>query len=119
MTVILTIPKPPSTNNLFIGSGKRRIRSPGYRAWAEAAGWELQRQRPSKTVGPVSLFYEIQEPATKRRTDLGNYEKAATDLLVTHELIEADDQFTVRRITMEWSSDVVGARVTIKPCEVA
>lgn len=115
MTVTVTIPKPPSTNNLFVGAGKRRVRSPDYKLWACLAGWELARQRPAKTAGKVSLTLEIEEPTSGHRQDLDNKAKSAVDLLVTHGLIESDDQSTVRRITLEWSPEVVGARVTIQP----
>jgi Holliday junction resolvase RusA-like endonuclease len=115
MTVTVTIPRPPSANNLFIGVGSRRVRSPRYREWADVAGWEIKRQRPAKTLGPVSLKLEIQEPSTGRRQDLDNKAKSAVDLLVSHGLIESDDQSTVRRITLEWSREVAGARVTIEP----
>jgi Holliday junction resolvase RusA-like endonuclease len=115
LTVTVTIPRPPSTNNLFIGVGKRRVRSSDYKLWATLAGWELNRQRPAKTAGKVSLTLEIQEPMNGRRQDLDNHVKSATDLLVTHGLIESDDQFTVRKIILQWSKDIEGARVTIEP----
>ncbi len=115
MTVTITIPRPPSTNNLFIGTGSKRVRSPAYKQWTELAGWELARQRPAKTAGAVSILIEVEEPRTGRRQDIDNKLKAAVDLLVTHALIESDDQFTVRKITGEWSKDIEGARVTIEP----
>lgn len=115
MTVTVTIPMPPSTNNLFIGTAKGRVRSPKYREWADAAGWELKRQRPLKTAGKVSLKLEIEEPTSGRRQDLDNRAKSTLDLLVAHGLIESDDQSTVRKITLQWSREVEGARVTIEP----
>lgn len=33
----VTVPQPPSTNNLFITRGKYRVTSPAYRAWQEQA----------------------------------------------------------------------------------
>jgi Holliday junction resolvase RusA-like endonuclease len=115
MTVTVMIPRPPSTNGLFSGAGKKRVRSPVYRQWTELAGWELARQRPAKTAGAVSILVEVEEPSRGRRSDIDNRLKAAIDLLVTHSLIESDDQFTVRKVTGEWSKEVTGARVTIEP----
>lgn len=113
MTVIL-LPMPPSTNHLFAGSRGRRYRSPEYEAWITEAGWELKRQRPVSVAGQVSLLIEVAEPKTKRATDLGNREKAVTDLLVSHGVIEGDDQRYVRRITLEWAP-IEGVRVTVMP----
>jgi len=47
---------------------------------------------------------------------VGNLEKAATDLLVEHGIIEADDNSVVREIRLKWS-DIEGMRVTITPAE--
>ena len=112
--VTLTLPKiPPSVNNLFINVGKRRIVSQRYDEWRQLAGWELQRQRPEKVTGPVRLSYEFGEP-DRRKRDLGNLEKAATDLLVAHGVIEADDNSVVREIRLTWAP-VEGVRITIEP----
>jgi Holliday junction resolvase RusA-like endonuclease len=111
--VVILLPTPPSTNHLFAGAGKRRWRSPEYEAWILEAGHQLNRQHPSQVKGMVSLLIEVREPPTKRHEDLGNKEKALTDLLVTHGIIEGDSQHFVRRIVFEWSSQVEGARITI------
>jgi len=113
--IVITLPFPPSTNNLFLNGSKGRIRSPKYRAWSTEAGWEIARQRPPKAAGKVVLFYEFGEPDGRRR-DVGNLEKAATDLLVEHGIIEADDNSVVREIRLKWS-DIQGMRVTITPAE--
>ena len=46
--------------------------------------------------------------------DLGNLEKAATDLLVTYGMIDGDDRKTVRQITMKWA-DVVLCDIVVRP----
>jgi crossover junction endodeoxyribonuclease RusA len=111
--MILNLPFPPSVNNLFINVKRGRVRSPDYRAWAELAGMRLNQQHPMKITGPVSLIYEFQEGQDKRRRDIANLEKATTDLLVEHQVIEADDNRIVREIVMRWSRDVIGAQITI------
>jgi Holliday junction resolvase RusA-like endonuclease len=116
MTVILTLPLPPSVNGLWAnGKNLRRFRTQNYEDWIHEAGWALKQQRPAKLMGPVSIAYEFEEPKTKRKMDLANREKAATDLLVSHAVIEGDDQTIVRRMSLAWSESVSGVRITIEP----
>lgn len=112
---IINLPFPPSTNNLFINSRKGRFRSQKYDSWIMEAGNEILRQRPSKVAGPVILLFEFQDGYDARRRDISNLIKAPEDLLVSHRIIEADDQFTVRKISASWATDVEGVRVTIEP----
>lgn len=113
MTVI-TLPFPPSTNNLFINTSRGRIRSSKYDEWAAEAGWELKRQRPANVTGPVSLAFEFQSNRDKRKRDITNLLKAPEDLLVKYGVIEADDNTIVREISACWSDAVEGVRITIK-----
>lgn len=107
--IILNIPTPPSTNNLFsTNKAGRRFVSPEYKAWREAAGYSLNAQRPQPISGPVKLAYEFK----KGRADLGNLEKAATDLLVDYGIIDGDGPGVVVDIHLKFS-DIEGARVTI------
>lgn len=110
-----TLPFPPSANNLFVNSKHGRYRSPRYNTWIEEAGVEILRQRPLKYRGPVNLSYEFQDRRDNRKRDLGNLEKATTDLLVLHGIIEADDGSIVRKINLSWSLEVEGVRITIEP----
>lgn len=112
---VLTLPFPPSTNNLFINGKHGRFRSQKYDSWMMEAGNEILRQRPPKVTGPVVLTFEFEDGHDKRRRDISNLIKAPEDLLVSHRLIEADDQFTVRKISASWAADVEGVRVTIEP----
>jgi Holliday junction resolvase RusA-like endonuclease len=112
MTVII-LPMPPSVNSLWANSKRGgRFRTQKYDSWIMEAGVEINRQRPPKFVGPVVLKYEFQEPRA-RKFDLGNREKAATDLLVSHGIIQADDNTIVRGIDLRWNPEVEGVRVTI------
>jgi Holliday junction resolvase RusA-like endonuclease len=110
------LPMPPSVNGLWAnGKHGRRFRTQRYDSWIYEAGAEIMRQRPAKYVGPVILSYEVQEPAGKLKYDLGNREKALTDLLVSHGIIQADDNTIVREIKLKWAADVHGVRVTVAP----
>ncbi len=113
MTVI-TLPFPPSTNNMYINTSGGRIRSQKYADWAVEAGWEIARQRPSKVAGPVILRFELQEGHDKRKRDLSNLFKATEDLLVKHGIIEGDHGSIVRRIEGSWNTAINGVRVTIE-----
>lgn len=121
--ITLTLPFPPSVNNLFISAGRKRVRSPRYRAWAEEAGALIVVQqsiyrnagKSIATHGPVTLHYEFQEGQDRRKRDIGNLEKPVTDLLVTHGVIRADDNTVVRGIDLRWSDKILGVRVTVAP----
>jgi Holliday junction resolvase RusA-like endonuclease len=117
--LVLMLPTPPSTNNLFftIASGPRRrgrAKTPEYQDWIRQAGYRLNAQHPVPVPGKVILLIEVPEPSTKVRQDIANREKAVTDLLVTHGIIEGDDQRFVREITMRWAP-VHETRVTVRP----
>lgn len=112
--VVIELPMPPTTNNLFASTKGTRYRTSEYNDWIREAGTRLARQKPPQTRGRVSLTIEVAEPKTARQQDLGNREKATTDLLVRHLLIEGDDQRYVREIHMRWA-DIRGVRVTIRP----
>ncbi len=117
--IVLNLPFPPSSNSLFANrTGKGRVRSERYREWANAAGWALQAQRPGGLKGPVDLTFAFEERSNRKR-DLGNLEKAVTDLLVTHQVIDADDHTVVRRIALAWNPHVQGCRVCITPAREA
>lgn len=92
-----SLPFPPSSNNLFPGK-ERRFPSKAYKAWREAAG----RMMPSagRIDGPYILRLCLDRP-DKRARDLGNLEKAVSDLMKTHGLIQ-DDRF-MDRLEMWWS----------------
>lgn len=106
------LPMPPSVNALWANSKSGgRFRTQRYDTWIREAGVEIMRQRPDKYAGPVTLLYEVQRP-TGRRFDLGNREKAVTDLLVSHRIIQADDDTIVQEIRLKWA-EVEGVRVTV------
>lgn len=115
MAVTFDLPTPPSTNNMFINHKTAgRIRSPKYRAWRDAAGWEINRQKVPPVKGPVHIRYDV---TTKSRIDLGNHEKALGDVLVSMGVIEDDKPSIVKGISLWWATDTDGVRVTIERVE--
>ena len=117
--IVITLPFPPSTNNLFINGSKGRFRSQKYADWIAEAGWELQRQRPPKIVGPVELVFCFQDGRDKRKRDVTNLIKAPEDLLVKHGVIEADDNTIVRAVSACWDDTVEGVEISIFRVTVA
>lgn len=112
--IVLNLSMPPTTNNLFVGTGRRRVRSPQYNAWINTAGWELTRQRAPRLKGPVAVLIEVSLNESTDTWDVCNREKAPMDLLVTHGVIQGDNRPCVREVCMRWSS-VEGIRITVIP----
>lgn len=109
----LELPYPPSLNSIFHVHNGSRL-SEKYRQWRDEAGWRLKEQRPAKVGGPVAMSVELVAP-DKRRRDLDNVGfKAVIDLLVKHEIIEADDSRIVRAIKAEWVESGPACVVTVR-----
>jgi crossover junction endodeoxyribonuclease RusA len=109
--LVLTLPAPPSVNNLFATVGKRRIRSKRYQAWAWDAAGMVQRQRDGVCLyGRVNVTLEHER--TRRRKDLDNLSKAPLDLLVSLQVIEDDS--LIESITSRWSDTVKGMQITVR-----
>lgn len=109
------LPFPPSVNTLFATSrdGRRRFPSKGYRRWRAAAGALLMASRLRPTPGTYHLEIKLRAP-DRRVRDVGNYEKAISDLIVSHALV-ADDSLAMS-VTTEWVHEgEPGAWVTIIP----
>lgn len=110
---IYEIPMPPSVNNLYFNSPRGgRVKTERYRRWIDAARWSLIAQRAQPIIGQVQLEIDVNE---KSRADLENHAKATIDLFVSHGVLEDDCKKFVRGITLRWSDQTPGVRVTIKP----
>jgi Holliday junction resolvase RusA-like endonuclease len=92
LPIILTLPRPPSVNNLFSTIGRKRVTSKRYKEWQTEAGWELQRQRPGRITGEWQCDIALPIGTV---ADLDNLAKPILDLLVTHEVVP-DDKFCTR-----------------------
>lgn len=105
------LPLPPSVNNLYFNSPRGgRVKTERYRKWIEAARWALLAQRARPIAGQVRLDILVSE---KSRADLENHAKATIDLFVSHGVLQDDCKAFVRGISLEWSDQVEGIRVTI------
>lgn len=114
--VMLTLPVPPSANNLFYNTrndGRRpRMKTKTYRVWIKEAGWLLALQRPRPVIGPVAICLDL--PATLRG-DIANREKASLDLLVRMKIIEGDSRKIVKRLQITSNREVPDMLITISP----
>lgn len=109
MPTVLTIPRPPSVNSLWTNvRGRGRVRTRRYQTWLNAAGWEIKSQKPERVTGPYYIAIAIGRERNKdgspsaRRIDIGNFEKAISDLLVELGVIEDDS--LAESITIYWSA---------------
>jgi Holliday junction resolvase RusA-like endonuclease len=108
--VVLDLPFPPSANAIWRNVKGRTLKSERYRQWSTVAGRELKAQSPSKVRGPyeIDLTFEVRDA---RRRDLGNLEKAVSDLLQEHGVIE-DDCFA-QDIRLRWGA-AKGVHVVVR-----
>ncbi len=115
--VVVTLPFPPSINALYRAVGGRSILSEAYRLWKKEAGLTLNSQRPKKMLGRVGVTVELRAP-DKRRRDADNAgTKAVLDLLVSHQIIEADDSRFLREVTARWVDTGEPCTVTVRGIE--
>lgn len=114
--IAVTLPFPPSVNNLYATSKTRRYVSRRYRRWRHDAGWAIELAKLTPTTGPVHLAILLTVPDQVRR-DADNYAKAVIDLAVTHRLIPDDSREVVRSIAISWAEHLgpPSARLTIRP----
>ena len=110
-SVEIDLPMPPSVNALFANKpGKGRIKTKAYKAWLEEAGLILNCQRPGRIAGRYSIHIQVRR--LPKMSDLANREKATSDLLVKHGVIEDDS--LAERVMIEWSDSILGARVFVE-----
>lgn len=113
----ISLPFPPSVNNLYCNAGKRgRYKSPGYMAWCAEASIGIK-DAHRQGIKAYHLAICLKRP-DRRQRDLGNYEKAISDLLVSHGVI-ADDS-GCERLSMQWDHGMKEACVVlVMPAEEA
>jgi Holliday junction resolvase RusA-like endonuclease len=108
------LPLPPSTNNLFITlrGGRRRVISPGYRAWRAEAEAAMLAHHPIETIeDPVEIAMVI-DP--RNRMDLDNTIKAPIDHIVRAGVIPNDKPKHVKKITIQEGPAAGGVIVAVK-----
>lgn len=108
----LTLPFPPTTNNLFIQRGRIRILSPAYRKWRALVEplIHTQMQAHAPLAGPYHMHLALDRP-DKRARDLSNYIKAAEDSLVSCGVVRDDSDCEEVRVC--WSNRKPGKGASI------
>lgn len=98
---------PPTTNNLFMNVGKRRIPTQRYRTWRELAAVQIDHEMIGQTpvTGLYHMVLSLDRP-DKRDRDLSNYIKAVEDVLVLCGVMR-DDSDAVSLI-IKWTDRTPG-----------
>jgi len=114
--IVLSLPFPPSVNRLWRATkGGGVYRSPKYVAWRKAAMWQLAGQaKGKKVIGAYKLTILAVRP-DKRKRDLGNLEKAISDILVSQNIIQ--DDCLCEWMEMKWVDEGPECQVTIQTME--
>jgi crossover junction endodeoxyribonuclease RusA len=98
----IELPYPPSTNNLFSNGKKGRFKSLAYKAWLQLAAINIKDSH-RQNLGPYSISICLKRPDMRRR-DIGNFEKAVSDLLVSHGVVKDDS--LCQRLVMTWDNGI-------------
>lgn len=116
----LILPYPVSLNQMNKNvRGKGRIKTDKYKAWLNEAGWELVRQLSAlssserKIRGKFTYSCRPLRPDNRIR-DLDNLSKVVLDLLVRHQIVDADH--LTEEIDKRWRYDgPPGIAIRIEP----
>lgn len=105
----MTLPLVPSTNALtFNAKWGGRSKTQKYKDWIEAATPIVERM-PAVTRFPVQIDITIRgTKGFSAASDIGNREKALTDLIVSLDKLPGDSRRYVKKITIEHVDDQPG-----------
>lgn len=110
----ILLPFPPSVNRLWRATkGGKVYRSPQYVAWRKLAMWQLVGQVKGKKVTSAYKLTILAVRPDKRRRDLGNLEKAVSDILVSQNIIE--DDCLCEWMEIRWIEDGPECQIIIEP----
>ena len=110
----IVLPFPPSVNRLWRATkGGKVYRSPQYVAWRKLAMWQLAGQVKGKKVTSAYKLTILAVRPDKRRRDLGNLEKAVSDILVSQNIIE--DDCLCEWMEIRWVEDGPECQIIIEP----
>lgn len=103
----LSVPFPPTTNNLFMNVGKRRVPTKAYRSWRELVCVVIDNQMHGQKPidGPYHMVIELDRP-DKRARDVSNYAKAIEDALVVAKVVRDDSD--ALSLMLKWSDRAPG-----------
>lgn len=76
---MITLPCPPSTNNLYMTLRRRRVMTPEARAFKQTAADAARRAGVLKTARPVVVDIDVFRP--RKAGDIDNYAKICLDAM--------------------------------------
>jgi Holliday junction resolvase RusA-like endonuclease len=111
--ITLVLPFPPSVNRLWrTTKGGGMYRSKQYSEWRTRAMWQISAQARGRHVsGTYKLTIHAVRP-DKRKRDLGNLEKAVSDILVSQNIVEDDS--LCEWIEARWVASGPECKITIE-----
>lgn len=107
MTIRLSLPVPPTGNNMFTVARGRKIMSPTYRKWRAVSEPECYRQMAGQfsILGPYRITLTL-DRASKAERDLTNYLKGPEDCIVACGVVRDDSD--CREVVARWSDRTPG-----------
>ena len=96
----ISLPFPPPSNNLFVNIKRGRAKSQRYKDWISIASTRIKDSH-RQAIGPYSMTILLRRP-DKRKRDIANLEKAVSDLLVSHGVLQDDS--LCERLLMQWDA---------------
>lgn len=113
----ITLPFPPSTNNLHRNVKVNvRPKSKEYVAWLKEADVFALHQKPFfEFENRVDIVVYLQGGTAA--SDCDNYLKAPIDYIVSLGIIKDDKKKYVRSAKAEWSDKIPGVTIFIEECE--
>ncbi len=113
----MLLPFPPTLNSIWRKSRSGMYRHSKYLTWLEEAHRAVEGTLPADvTFDPVHVELRLYG-RSRAKWDIDNRAKAVMDFLQEAKIIT--DDCLAQRITMMWSNDIDGARVTISTADVA
>jgi Holliday junction resolvase RusA-like endonuclease len=85
--ITISLPMPPSVNELYLVRPRRRIKSPKYRSWLRSAAWQIKAQRLRPIDGPWRIAVVLPRGM---KGDCDNRLKGLLDALVLSGIVEDD-----------------------------
>lgn len=117
--LLLHLPKPISTNRLFINKRAGRACTNEYNTWKWHARALLQQQKPfAKPNGPVRILFAVGEIGLRKDMDGDNCLKCLLDALVENDVLTDDKRTHVRGVGMEWVEGKEGATAHINSADL-
>ena len=98
----VTVPVPPSTNNLFVTVGRRRVKSREYREWMVDAVPEMMKLGPPMSFPAQVSITLLGGPGLNLYRDLDNIAKPVLDALVAASVLPGDSLRHVWRVALEY-----------------